>query len=222
MLRYRWLTLILIPLLALPVALARQSGMGNPSPFAPWLTDPEGRPCPQPCVLGIIPGKTEFEAALRMIPAHPLAQTLGFVRDIRGSETLIRFHSAEIEIQVVKQTRGSRVDLILLFTSRAAAFNPVRLGTLMAMYGTPDRVSVGDSELSDLYYDEQRLHIMSLRSGPTDASPISPDDVIWALQLRAPATYQVLLVNLGPSLKAWRGLARAGRYRDVRDPIFVP
>jgi hypothetical protein len=63
----------------------RLLGGARPSPLSALFTNPDGTPCPHPCLFGIRPGISDQAEAASLLAAHPLTRT--FKRDERSVET---------------------------------------------------------------------------------------------------------------------------------------
>src|SRR5262249_34087493 len=53
-------------------------GGTRPMPVATLFSNPDGSPCQQACLFGIVPGQTTASDALLILKAHPLSRRVTF------------------------------------------------------------------------------------------------------------------------------------------------
>ncbi|MBX3062952.1 MAG: hypothetical protein KF726_08250 [Anaerolineae bacterium] len=79
----RWLRLTLILLLIhmLGVSLVRTLVHSVPTTLEKLFTSPDGMPCPQSCLFGVIPGVTTVTEAVRLLHDHPVTRAFHLVSE---------------------------------------------------------------------------------------------------------------------------------------------
>jgi hypothetical protein len=76
MIRFLRLVLVIVTCVCVIIGVVRQVSITQASPLANLFSNADGSPCQMPCMFGVRPGITKFDAALSMLKTHPLAYNL--------------------------------------------------------------------------------------------------------------------------------------------------
>jgi hypothetical protein len=117
-------------------------GNQSPSPLASLFTDPEGRPCQMPCLLGIQPGQTTHVDAVRLVRTHPF--TRHFVPLTKSA-----FSGEHFTLVLAGSTNNRVSDVVLVRDFSAPKLAWGSFGDTVAVLGGPDRFQVARDRRGD-------------------------------------------------------------------------
>ena len=187
----------------------------QPITLATWLTNAAGQPCDKPCVLGIEPGITSFDQALRLVKEHPLTHALPMYYADR-SEVL--FPGDDIPLGIIRDTDGLVYSIHLEPQRRdisvAKPGDPtlrLRLGDLINEIGLPNAFQLREGRFGPVdvsTYFAHNLVVIHHRRGAT-LSPFDP--FIYIFMYRANAGNIFRPNAYSPT---WRGFVHQRRYRE--------
>jgi hypothetical protein len=145
MLRLFRLTAISVFGLSMVMAAVRWIGGTQPLSLAAWFTNPDGTPCPYPCLFGIRPGVTRYEDALALIRSHPVTRHMRLTPS-SGSQAL-QINDDSVAFFVYRD-RNNRVESIFTTPSYRNGVTdlPLGLGDVIAVLGIPDSIPMRDSQ----------------------------------------------------------------------------
>jgi hypothetical protein len=158
------------------VAGVRAVGGMQPSFIASLFTNADGSPCAPPCLLGIQPDQTPFNAVLELLSAHPT--TRDWARTSYWAGQRVTYVGVDASLNVVAG-RGGRVRFIsLTFDTRynwespdvemLVEANSSSLGDVVAVLGAPPRFqSIGRimQGVGWSYYVDRGLALQTRREG---------------------------------------------------------
>lgn len=183
--------------------------------LATWLTDAEGQPCATPCVLGVEPGITSFDQALRMVKLHPLTRSMSMYYADRVE---VLFLSDDIRLGLIRDTDGLVYSIHLepqrrdFFTAKPGEPTlRLRLGDLINEIGLPNAFQLREGRYGPVdvsTYFEHNLVVINHRGGTT-LSPFDP--FIYIFMYRADAGN---IFRPNAYLPTWRGFIHQSRYRE--------
>jgi hypothetical protein len=197
-----------------------------PSAFALLFTNPQGTPCPGPCMFGIQMNKTTYEEALDLLRRHPL--TKGMLEEQSVSRSGVQFYAQNVTIGLSRNAQGS-VDLIFIqidpFAVRAegrfqgqtlpdSGLSRSTFGDMLASLNAPNYVEWRFSgrgqfgtfiEVTSTYYTDRFLRVVHKWEGNDRLKLSSPMTQLFM----ARQAYDV-----DPDMRPWRGLKDRYRYFD--------
>lgn len=180
--------------------------------LADWLLDAAGNPCDEPCVLGIRPGITNFDDALRIVQSHPL--TRGLTMYV-ANRVEVMFPSDDVRIGVVEDSDGLVYSIHLEPQRRDFSSVPpgvptlrLTLGELINVLGPPDAFQLRETRAGPVniatYYAHNLTIVNFRRTG--EVSPYDPFVYIFMYRHDAASVYQP------ESAALWRGFATTRLY----------
>lgn len=180
--------------------------------LADWLLDAAGNPCDQPCILGVRPGITPFDDALRLIQAHPLTHDLTMYT---ANRVEVMFLGEDVRIGVVEDSDGLVYSIHLEPQRRDISSVPagsptlrLTLGELINVLGPPDAFQLRQTRTGPVniatYYAHNMTIINYRRTG--EVSVYDPFVYIFMYRHDSASVYQ-------PDVAAsWRGFGMARMY----------
>jgi hypothetical protein len=180
-----------------------------------WLTAADGNPCDAPCVLGVQPGITSFDDALKIVKAHPLTHSMSMYYADRVE---VLFLSDDIRLGVIRDTDGLVYSIHLepqrRDISAARAGEPtlrLRLGDLINEIGLPNAFQLREGRYGPVdvsTYFEKNLVVINHRRGKT-LSPFDP--FIYIFMYRSNAGNIFRPNSYAPT---WQGFIHQQRYQE--------
>lgn len=192
---------------------ARAVGGARQSFVSLLFTNPDGSPCSSPCLLGIQPEETPFEAVAAMMDAHAAMQ--GWDKTYFWRSGRIMFTGQIGSLNIVSGRNGRVHFISLTFDSPGSWDAPpqagrravVSLGEVVAALGAPPRFqSLGrlTQGVAWSYYAERGLALQTRRE---DSQFIDVHDVLIGLFVTR-NIYQSI------SQQPWYGFTGVGEYQD--------
>lgn len=189
---------------------------GAPTPFALLFTQPDGTPCPRPCLFGARAGETSYQAALNLLNRHPLTRDL--MRRERISTAGMLYEGVELIVEVQGDAWGKLVQISLhlqpTYVQRLrlagdslealphALLKHGSMGETVAAIGVPTHVRLDGGRELRLYYQLDGLTFYYARRNER----LNPGDSLTSLYM-----YAVPFPE-SPSLLPWGGFGASERY----------
>ncbi|MBX3065419.1 MAG: hypothetical protein KF726_20760 [Anaerolineae bacterium] len=207
------LTILTLALLTTAVGGSRAFGQRHQVfTLADWLLDSAGKPCAEPCILGIRPGVTSFDEALHLLQIHPLTHDLTMYT---ANRVEVMFLGDDVRIGVVEDSDGLVYSIHLEPQRRDISSVPagaptlrLTLGELVNVLGAPDAFQLRQTRTGPVniatYFAHNLTIINYRRTG--EVSPYDPFIYIFMYRQDSASVYQ-------PDVAAsWRGFGMARMY----------
>jgi hypothetical protein len=217
------LMLLLVITCAAAIFAARLVGRTRPVPLAILFTNPNGTPCPRPCLFGVQPGVTSFSDAVAMVRAHPFTRALGRDELSDQGQSYVSFSGPMMNIDV---SNGSddrvssiyiRFDFDALRLKPDSMFGNTSLGELAALFGVPHAVEVR-AGYAISFYSSDSMIVISPNTPINGDSQISTESPLGSITLEVPDAFAQELTFTRAGLRPWRGFSNARRYALTANP----
>ena len=220
----RWTLALLLMFGAAVGAIRLVSGLQTGS-FTLLFTQPDGSACERPCLLGVRPGDTTFDAAIALLKTHPVTRDLEF-KVINYRMNL--FNGRGLTVIVLKTPGGNVASIGVQFfpskffpssspSEESRPASPVQsesFGDVVAFLGPPSAVySTSSNDAMWSYYFSDQLIVGTVLESPlTGTNRINVRDSVDFISLVTSRRFQT------PGTVAhWFGFTGAGQYGDLAE-----
>ncbi len=215
--RFFRLTLGVLIVSAAAIVASRLSGNSHTPLVAALFTNPDGTPCQRPCLFGIRPGQTTLDEAVALLRVHPLTQSLKRVSF--GFADTVHFGSENAGVQIGRRRGESKLAWVHIDSYTWWFPRPLladaTLADIASVLGPPSRISFDQSREVGLVFLSDGLAMSSMRSGPTDATPVSFSDPVYTLELYDPTSVTEGITSSLAEYRPWSGFTSFRQYKLV-------
>ncbi|MCC7448334.1 MAG: hypothetical protein IT324_13015 [Anaerolineae bacterium] len=217
------LTILLVITCGTAIFAARLVGRTRPVPLAILFTNPNGTPCPRPCLFGVQPGATSFSDAVAMVRAHPFTRALGRDEISDQGQSYVSFNgpSMNIDVSSGSDDRVGSINIHINIAALRLAPEPllrdVSLGEFVALFGVPHGVEA-QSGATISFYSGDSMIVISPNILLVGESRISAESPLGSIMLEVPDAFAQELTFTRAGLRPWRGFSNVRRYTLSANP----
>jgi hypothetical protein len=159
--RLALLGVVLLSILVVMVLTSKQFGTALSRPeFARLFTYPDGSPCKQSCLLGIVPNQTSLADAIQLVQTHPISRTWILEITVGTSNSPVVFTTSSGRFWIIIDSNHRIIDVHWQTDRPNAAsaewISSFTAADVMSVLGTPNYANFG-GYYYDVYYQRQSI-----------------------------------------------------------------